>query len=192
MDLRLPDLVDDGGPDFNALDAVTYPSRDTRTFEAYDEDTNRVLLGATEYVSAYPLLELPTDRGLDWVNRVNTNGNLPEPLTGPYWTEEGLDLGPEEEPVHRYPSSSPRIVDLDVLQARTPPNLAQTVEPPMTEISTTLPRLQASIHRVQKRAKPAPKSDWVKHRPLISHLYGKMTLPKVMQHMTKEHGFVTS
>ena len=192
MDLDLPDLVDDGGPDFNALDAVIYPPRDTGTFEAYDESTNRVLDAATEYVPGYALLELPTDRTLDWVNMPNTNKSLTEFHTGPYLTEEGLDLGAEEEPIHQYLWSSPRIVDLDVLQARTPPNLAQTMEPPMTEIHSTLPRLQASSHRVQKRAKPAPKADWVKHQTLITHLYGKMALPKVMQHMTQEHRFITS
>ncbi|KAL8915785.1 MAG: hypothetical protein Q9172_006665 [Xanthocarpia lactea] len=192
MDLGLPDLVDDGGPDFNASDAVIYPSRDIRTFEAYDESTNRVLDAATEYVPGYALLELPTDRALDSVNMPNTNKSLTEPHTGPYLTEEGLNLGAKEEPIYRYLSSSPRIVDLDVSRARASPTFAHTMTPTMTETPTTLLRLEASSQRVQKRAKPAPKQDWVKHRTLITHLYGKMALPKVMQHMTKEHGFITS
>ncbi|KAL8904189.1 MAG: hypothetical protein Q9171_007138 [Xanthocarpia ochracea] len=192
MDLGLPDLVDVGGPDFNALDAGIYSSRDTRTFGAYDESTNRVLDAATEYGPGYPLLESPTDRALACVNVPNTNESLTEPHTGPYLTEGAFELGAEEEPIHRYLSSSPRIIDLDVSQARTSPTFAQTMTPTMTESPATLLRSQVSSQRVQKRARPAPKEDWVKHRPLITHLYGKMALPKVMQYMTKEHGFITS
>ncbi|KAL8722070.1 MAG: hypothetical protein Q9225_001392 [Loekoesia sp. 1 TL-2023] len=192
MDLSFPDLVDNGASHTNASDAVSYRSRDNRTFGAYDKNTNRVLGATTEYVPGYPLLELQTDRALDWGNMLNTDESLTELHTGPYLAEDDLDLGAEEGPIHWDLPSSPRIVDLEVLQARTVPNFAQTMDPTMTDSPTALLRLQAPSQRVQKPTKPASKEDWVKHRPLITRLYGKMTLRKVMQYMTKEHGFITS
>lgn len=58
----------------------------------------------------------------------------------------------------------------------------QTGEPSMAA-NHHLDRTKASS------AKHTSSEDWAKHRGLITSLYEKMTLPKVMRHMEQEEGF---
>lgn len=46
--------------------------------------------------------------------------------------------------------------------------------------------------RNNARSNWAAPQDWEKHREVISELYGRMTLPKVMELMEREHGFKAS
>ena len=190
MDYGLPHLLDDGSAEINDFNGLSYLSEHNQIFGAYDESTTR-----------HPLLDVPTELDFDQGNMLDIQMQY---RTAKSLTDVDIMRENQEIRTHSDLSSSPKIVDLDLPEAQSPLHSFHNTELTKTESPTALPSPQApdqqsvgigsnlGTRRIRKLAKPATKADWVKFRPLITTLYGRMTLHEVIKRMEREHGFVSS
>lgn len=133
----------------------------------------------------------------------NNTGYFTEPSTMPDMMEISLEHGPEPvPPAHGF--GNLRFTELDSTGDYPLPNPVGDIDRSAAERCASLtvsdqqsgkPWTDGIDHVDQGQASNArhpTSADWAQYRKLITSLYSEMTLPKVMQNMEKEYGFVAT